>query len=190
MSINTNSNWQAPGDPQYQQAATAFQTGQWQQAMPLLEELARQHPDDPRVTRMLADARFKSNMESHMRVRERRWIIPWRAITLRLLMFGAVAAMLLLGWTLIQVRVLPLLNNVQEERRELQLLTSGQQALAQGDFDAAAEYFERLLALVPEQPDALAGMATIATQQDLLKRYNAALAAEKGGDEAAAPDPV
>jgi len=186
MSTTADSNWQAPSDPQFREAMSAVQTGQWQQAMPLLEELTRQHPDDTRVARMLADARFKSNMESHMRVRERRWIIPWRAITLRLLMFGAVAALLLLGWTLIQVRVLPMLSNVQEERRELQLLTSGEQALAQGDFDAAAGHFERLLELVPDHPEALAGLATIATQRDLLERYNAALAAEKSGDEATA----
>lgn len=72
--------------------------------MPLLEDMARQHPHDTRFARTFADARFKANMESHMRVRERRLIIPWRAITLRLLMFGAVAALLMLGWTLIQVR--------------------------------------------------------------------------------------
>ena len=91
MTTTVNTGWQAPGDPQFQEALTAVQTGEWQQALPLLEELVRQHPDDARITRLLADARFKSNLESHTRVRGKRWIIPWRAIVLRLLMVGAVA---------------------------------------------------------------------------------------------------
>jgi tetratricopeptide (TPR) repeat protein len=186
MSINVDSNWQAPSDPQFQKALTAFQTGDWPQAVPLLEELARQHPGEARIARMLTDARFKANMEGTMHVREKRWIVPWRGILLRVLMIGAVVALLALGASLIQVRVLPVLNNVQEQRRETQLLNSAQQALAEGDFDTATTYFKRLLDLAPGHPEALAGLETIATQRALLERYNAALAAEKRDDEATA----
>ncbi len=60
-------------------------------------------------------------------------------------MFGAVAALLALGFALIQVRVLPTLDAMQTQRRETQLFTNGENALAIGDFDAAQGYFESLL---------------------------------------------
>jgi len=186
MAVTTNPGWQAPSDPQFQQALTAFQMGEWQRALPLLEELARQHPEEQRIARMLADARFKATIEGTMRVREKRWIVPWRALTLRLLMFGAVAALLALGYALIQVRVLPTLDNMQEQRRIAQFVTQGESALASGDFEAAQSSFERLLSLAPDHPAAVAGLARIATEQDLLERYDAALSAEQRGDEATA----
>ena len=126
MSTTANTDWQAPSDPQFQQALTAVQTGAWQQALPLLEELTRQHPEDARINRLLADARFKANLESHTRVHEKRWIVPWRAILLRLLMVGAVVALLALGAALIQVRVLPMLADTQEQRSQAQLLANGE----------------------------------------------------------------
>lgn len=136
-----------------------------QQAPPPLEALTRQHPDDARITRLLADTRFKANLETHTRVRSKRWNVPWRAITLRLLMVGAVAVLLALGAALVQVRALPMLAGAQEQRSQAQLLTQGENALALGDFEAASGYFERLLAEVPEHPDALAGLAKISSER-------------------------
>lgn len=186
MSTTANTNWQTSGDPKYQQALTAFQTGQWQQAIPLLEELAQQHPDDARITRMLEDARFKASIEDTIRVREKRWVISWRSLLLRMLMVGALVALLALGFALIRVRVMPTLDDMQEQRRQTQLLTRGQEALARGDLETAASYFENLLTLVPEQPEALAGLEQIAHERTLLSLYNDALAAEKSGDDTTA----
>ena len=69
-------------DAEYQQALQYFHLGQWEQAISI-RALRTRYPGDPRLERMLRGARFKANLDAKSTVREKRWIIPWRAILLR-----------------------------------------------------------------------------------------------------------
>ena len=62
---------------------------------------------------MLQDARFKASLDAKTTVREKRWIIPWRAILLRVTMVFVVVAMIGVGFSVIQWRVLPMISAMQ-----------------------------------------------------------------------------
>ncbi|MBW7881986.1 MAG: PD40 domain-containing protein [Caldilineaceae bacterium] len=168
-------------DPQYRQAASYLHSGQWDQAIRLLEDLRSHHPDDKRIERMLEDARFKANLEGQTTIKEKRWIVPWRPIAMRVLILLTAVLVIGLGFGIMRFRVLPMIASIQEEYRRDQLLSAAKSFLAGGDLDAAQEKFQALLTLEPENTDALAGLEEIDRQRDLFQRYNEAVAAENAG---------
>ena len=51
-------------DGEYQQALHYFHLGQWQEAIAAFEALRTRYPGDPRLERMLQDARFKASLDA------------------------------------------------------------------------------------------------------------------------------
>jgi tetratricopeptide (TPR) repeat protein len=170
-------------DADYQQALHYFHLGEWQQAIAAFEELRARHPGDPRLERMLQDARFKASLDANSTVREKRWIIPWRAILLRIAMVMIVVAMLGVGLSVIQWRVLPMIGAIQTERQQTILLFEAESLRKSGDMDAAEEKYLYILQKFPNLVAAQGGLETVRREQDLFATYNQAVAAERAGDD-------
>lgn len=186
MAATLSANTGGRDDGDYQQALHYFHTGQWQEAITAIESLSTRYPGDPRLARMLEDARFKANLDAKSTVREKRWIIPWRAILMRVVMIVVVIALLAIGITLIQSRVLPMISSLQLERQQHLLLAEAETLMASGDFAGAAEKYTTILAKYPELEAAKEGLAAAQRQQELFSIYSEAVAAEQNGDDAAA----
>ena len=173
-------------DSSYQEALRFFHMGEWQQAIGALEGLHNRHPDDPRITRMLDDARFKANLDAKTNVREKRVIIPWRSILLRVFTVGIIVTLLGLGYVLIQWRVLPIINAMQLERQQQALLAEAQSLFAANDLDGAEEKYQLILQKFPALAEAQTGLDAVRQARDLLLLYDQAMSAEQSGDDATA----
>lgn len=182
MTASVGTRPQQAGDPEVQQAVAAFHMGQWNQAIPLLEALLVRYPDDPRISRMLDDARFKASLEAGVSIHEKRWIFPWRSILVRVLMIGAVIALLVLGFAVVRTRVLPTIAEIQRERQVAQLIAQAQTLQSTSDFAGATEKYNAALAIKPNNQAALDGLAEVKKLEDLFKLYNDAVAAETADD--------
>ncbi len=186
MAATLGANPNEHDDGGYQQALHYFHLGEWQQAIQALEGLRSRYPNDPRLERMLQDAHFKAKLDANSNVREKRHIIPWRAILLRVLSVGIVILLLGLGYLLIQWRVLPIIHSMQLERQQQVLLSEAQGLFAANDFAAAEEKYLHILELYPALSEAESGLAAARQAAQLLLLYNDAISAEQSGDDEAA----
>jgi TolB protein len=168
-------------DPQFQEAATHFHMGQWEKAIRVLETLKARYPGDMRIAQMLQDAHFKAQLEAGARVKEKRWIIPWRSIAGRVAIIATILAILFVGVWLIRAQLMPMLASAQIQRQQTQLLNQAQVALAASDFDTAEQKFKALLAMAPDHAEAAAGLVEVNSQRQLAALYNEALAADSAG---------
>lgn len=173
-------------DAEYQEALNHFHLGQWQEAIQALEVLRDRYPDDPRIGRMLDDARFKATIDATATIREKRWIIPWRAILVRMAMISVVIALIVVGFSLLRMIVLPRLSAIQLERQQATLLAEAQALQATGDLSGAEEKYLAIIAQFPELVPAQEGLAAVRNERDLFALYDQAVTAQKDGrlDEA------
>jgi len=173
-------------DAEYQQALNDFHMGQWEQAIRELESLRTRYPNDPRLERMLEDARFKAALDAKSTVHEKRWIIPWRAVVLRFGMIAIVIALLVIGLTVVRWRVLPMLTAIQVERQQAVMLADAQGLRAGNDLAGAEEKYLALLQLFPDNATAIAELDGVREERALFTIYDRAVTAEKTGDDVAA----
>lgn len=173
-------------DSGYQEALSFFHTGEWQKAIDALEGLRGRYPDDPRIGRMLDDARFKANLDATSNVREKRIIVPWRSILVRTFTVGLIVVLLTVGVVLIQWRVLPIINAMQLDRQQQMLLAEAQQLFRANDFDGAEEKYLQILETFPNLAIAETELADVRTARDLFILYNEAMSAEQNGDDVTA----
>ena len=173
-------------DGEYQQALHYFHLGQWQEAIAAFEALRARYPGDPRIDRMLQDARFKAGLDAKNTVREKRWIIPWRAILLRVAMVVVVVAMVGVGFSVIQWRVLPMISTMQTERQQATMMAVAEGLRKGGNLDAAEEKYLAVLQKFPDLAAAQTGLETVHQEQKLFATYNQAVASEQAGDDGTA----
>jgi len=100
-------------DPLFQEAATHLHLGQWEKAIRALETLTARYPGDMRIVQMLQDAQFKAQLEAKTQVKEKRWIIPWRAVLVRTAMILVILGLLFAGLWMVRAQLLPMLANAQ-----------------------------------------------------------------------------
>jgi TolB protein len=170
-------------DGDYQQALHYFHLGQWQDAIKAIEGLRTRYPGDPRLERMLQDARFKASLDEKSQVREKRWIIPWRAILTRVTMVIVVVLLVAIGFSVIQLRVLPMISAMQLERQQTLLLAEAQGLFKSGDLNAAEQKYVEILAKFPGLAAAATGLEATRHEQALFAKYNDAVSAEQAGDD-------
>ena len=170
-------------DGEYQQALHYFHLGQWQEAIAAFEALRTRYPGDPRLERMLQDARFKAGLDAKNTVREKRWIIPWRAILLRVAMVVVVVAMIGVGFSVIQWRVLPMISAMQIERQQATMLAEAEGLRKSGNLDAAEDTYLAALQKFPALVAAQTGLEAVHREQKLFATYNQAVASEQAGDD-------
>jgi hypothetical protein len=173
-------------DPLYAEGMAHFQAGEWGQAVRCFESLAGKYPGSKHVSGLLEEARFKAHIATNARVRARRWSIPWRRILWRTTILVVLVALAVEGYFFLQREVAPAIAQAQAQRLQASLLSDGNAQLASGDLDAADASFNRLLALVPGDKDALAGLERVKTERAWLALYNQAAAQQANGDLAGA----
>jgi len=170
-------------DPQFQEAATHFHMGQWDNAIRLLETLQARYPGDARIGQMLKDAQFKAHLETNTEIKEKRVIIPWRSILTRVAIIGTILILVIAGFWVLRARLLPMLAEAQMQRQQAQLMNAAKAALTSGDYDSAEQRLEELLAKAPENQEATALLADTRWQRELFALYNEAMAADNAGND-------
>jgi tetratricopeptide (TPR) repeat protein len=172
-------------DPLYQEGLKHFGLGQWAEAVACFTQLQATYPDDPRVTQFLETAQLRASAPASASRRsagQGTWVR-------RLSWVGVLAILLLLAggiYLAYQTWVVP----VQAENARLARLDQLRQAaeiqVASGSYSEAISTYQTLLAEVPEDPVAKAGLAR--TQQLIMigDLYVKATAALNAGDQAQA----
>lgn len=170
-------------DPQFQEAATHFHMGQWDNAIRLLETLQARYPGDARIGQMLKDARFKAHLEVNSEVKEKRVIINWRPILTRVAIVGTLLLLVIAGFWVLRARLLPMLAEAQLQRQQAQLMNAAKVALTAGDYDTAEQRLVELLGKTPDNQDATVMLADTRWQRELFAIYNESVAADNAGND-------
>jgi tetratricopeptide (TPR) repeat protein len=166
-------------DQGYQQAMAALQRGDWAQAIQLLEELDRRYPADPAVARALDEARFKAHLDSESKVRAKRYAFNARPLVRRVAFIATLLFLILVAVFIVRDRISPALADQRQQAEITSLVAAGNELVEAGKLDEAEATFQKLLELVPNHPEALAGLERSAAARDLLTRYTAAVEQEK-----------
>ena len=169
------------GDPRYREGLAYLQAGKWQEAIRCFEALLRDYPDSQAVLQALDDARFKASMDAKTHVRARRWIVPWRKIILRLLVIVLIVVAAVTVFGLVNRQFAPALARAEALRQQRGLLANGKASLEAGDLGAAEASYTALLALVPDNEEALAGLVQINTARELDTLYKQAVSLQESG---------
>ena len=101
-------------------------------------------------------------------------------------MVVVVVAMLGVGFSVIQWRVLPMISAMQTERQQTIMLAEAESLRKGGDLDAAEEKYLAILQKFPRPGDGPDWPRSRAPEQELFATYNQAVAAEQAGDDATA----
>ena len=169
-------------DGEYQQALQHLQEGRWDEAIRLLEALQSRYPRHPLLETMLQQARLKAQLGQE-EARARRLRVP--ASFPKLLRLGGLLLMALLAAAvafLLYTRVILPYQMAQARQAEQErLLREGQEALAVGAYQRAAEAFRQLLAEVPDSVPAREGLAIAEEKLRLAERYQQAVALQEAG---------
>jgi outer membrane protein assembly factor BamD (BamD/ComL family) len=168
-------------DPRYREGMAHLQAGRWKEAIRCFEDLLREYPNSQPAQEALGEARFKAGIDSKSRVRAKRWIVPWRAIILRLLVVILIVVAAFTVFRLVNRQFAPALARAEATRQQNQLLADGKARLEAGELDAAEARFTELLAMVPDQKEALAGLAQIKSGRELDALYQQGVTAQEAG---------
>ena len=171
-------------DPQYLKALQHLQSGQWQEAIDVLEALSQRHPEHPELQTLLEQARLKASLDQQWgrRVKGRRFPISLKRVLRYLALVLLLAALVWGSFTCYHQWYLPYREHLAVQAQQLELRQQGREALARGDYETAQAAFSRLLEMVPGDSAALAGLMESKRQAQLAADYEAALAALEEGD--------
>jgi tetratricopeptide (TPR) repeat protein len=165
----------------YREGLAHLQAGEWKEAIRCFEAVLREDPNNQAAQQALDDARFKAGIDATTHVRAKRWIVPWRAIILRLLVIVAIVMVAVAVFRLVNRQFAPALAQAAELRQQRELLADGNARLEAGDVDAAEAAYTELLAKVPDHREALAGLAQIKTARELDTLYKQAVSLQESG---------
>jgi tetratricopeptide (TPR) repeat protein len=172
-------------DPLYQEGLKHFGLGEWTEAAACFSQLQASYPDDPRVKQFLETAQLRASAPATAARRA-----PDRGAWLRRLSWlGVVVILLLLAvgiFLAYQTWVVP----VQAENARLarldQLRRAAEIQVASGSYTEAIGTYETLLAEVPDDLVAKAGLARTQQLVTVGALYAQATAALNAGDQAQA----
>jgi TolB protein len=169
-------------DERYAEALGYVQSGKGHKALELLAQLAEAYPDDKDLAAVIEDVSLRAKLDAHTHVRGRRSSKRLGRAFLYVLISLAIVSLATLGVRSIRVQIAPLVAKAQAEHTLEQLLTEGQAFLQAGEYDDAQARFESVLALAPEDPLALAGLADVTKQREVAALYEQAVALQEAGD--------
>jgi tetratricopeptide (TPR) repeat protein len=172
-------------DPLYQEGLKHFGLGQWTEAVACFTQLQASYPDDPRIKQFLETAQLRESAPTHVsRGREGRGVwarrLGWAGVLVVLLLIAAGIFLAYQAW------VVP----VQAENARLarldQLRRAAEIQVASGSYTEAIDTYQALLAEVPEDPVAKAGLTRVQQLIAINDLYAQATQALNAGDQAKA----
>lgn len=170
---------QATDHPLYQEVEKFINQGDWQAAQAPLNELLTLYPDDPYLVEIAASIRARAALLAAPEAAPRRR--PLLARSLRVVIPAvAVVALLVIAAVVLLVLQSSILPRVSEERQRArisQMRQDAQLALSSGDYDRAMSAYEDILELLPDDPEATAGMQQASELRATASRYSEAVAA-------------
>ena len=134
-------------DPLYREGSDHLQRGEWQAAIDAFEQLQEKYPDSDLAARALEQAQLRSGVDTGRKVRGRRITLRFWPILLRLAVVALIGYLVYTGGRLLVERVQPMVRQAQLERERDQLLTEGQSFLEGGEYAAAEQRFNAVLAI-------------------------------------------
>lgn len=159
----------------YQRGLQHLQAGEWAEAIESLSELVEQHPEQPYYAELLEQARLKARLDEHRpRRRKSRSLAHSRRVWV-LTILALVMWLAVLGRQIYERQIVPALEQRELVARQEELLQEGNRLLAAGQFDQAAEYFEEVLALDPENAAARRALEGINKRGKLAQTYDNAM---------------
>jgi tetratricopeptide (TPR) repeat protein len=178
----------AQQDERWVEGMDYLQEGSWKAAVRCFEGLVQAYPDDVAALRALDQARFKAELDRKGRGggRGKRWIIPWRVVIVRSLTVVVVALLGFLAWRLIVGHVVPAVERWREQRELARLRSDANSFFESGDLDQSEGTWNKLLARVPGDEEAVESLDRIAAEREVQSRYNAAVAAQEAGESTSA----
>lgn len=172
-------------DPLYQEGLKHFGLGEWAEAAACFTQLQASYPDDPRVKQFLETAQLRSSAPTSVSRRS----AGQGAWVRRLSWIGVLAILLLIAGGVVlayQAWVVPAQAENARLARLDQLRRAAEIQVASGSYGEAIGTYQTLLAEVPEDPVATAGLARAQQLVKINDLYTQATAALNGGDQAQA----
>jgi tetratricopeptide (TPR) repeat protein len=172
-------------DPLYQEGLKYFGLGQWAEAAACFTQLQASYPDDPRVKQFLETAQLRASAPTTVSRRpasQSAWVprLGWLGVLVILLLLAGGIVLAYQAWVVPVQAENARLAHIDELRRAAEI------QVASGSYAEAISTYQTLLAEVPEDAVAKAGLARtqqLATVGDL---YAQATAALNAGDQAQA----
>jgi len=162
--------------PLFEQGIIHSEAEEWEQAIPIFSQLAAEYPGDQELQRVLADLRLKASLSREEATRSRLGRLrPGRRA---LLVLGTVALLaLLLGVSYaVYTRWIVPTQALQAEAARLRDLHALARAhLAAGEYEEAADVYEEILGLEPDDAVAAQGLSRAGELQELASAYDRAL---------------
>lgn len=165
----------------YRRGLDHLQSGEWPQAIALFESLLAQHGDSASLESALAEARFKARLDQATRVRAKRWIVPWRRLSIQLGMVAVVALLVLAAMRIYDTQLAPALAEYQAQTENERRLRECNRLLESGRLEDAQACFVELQPLMPDNAEIAKHLGTIAKEQELAGLYQEARRLEDEG---------
>jgi outer membrane protein assembly factor BamD (BamD/ComL family) len=171
-------------DPLYRRGLEHFGAGRWAEAVTCFTQLQANHPGDPSVAQFLEIARLRSEMSTGLErgaQSQARWSWLRRAalIGVVVLVLALIGGVLLAYWTW----AAPAQMANARLAHAAQLRQTAEVQIASGSYASAIQTYQSILAELPDDPQAAAGLAR-AQQLDLAATlYAQATAALNAGNE-------
>lgn len=171
-------------DPLYQQGLKHFGLGEWAEAVACFTQLQTNYPDDPRIAQFLESARLRISVSAGLKrgaqLQARSgWLRRLWWVGAALVLLGLVAAVFMAyqAWTV----------PAQAERARLdrldQMRQLAQVQIASGSYANAIQTYQDILAALPNDPEANAGLARAQRSEQAAKLYAQATEAMNAGDQ-------
>jgi tetratricopeptide (TPR) repeat protein len=162
--------------PLFEQGVIHSEAEEWEQALSLFSQLAAEYPGDQELQRILADLRLKMSVSREQASRGRLGRLrPGRRALLVLGTAVLLALVLGLSYIIYTKWIVPT-RALQAEASHLRDLHALARAhLAAGEYNEAADLYEEILTLAPDDAVAAEGSNRVAELQELASAYDRAL---------------
>src|SRR5512136_668251 len=172
-------------DPLYQEGLKHFGLAQWAEAAACFTQLQASYPDDPRIKQFLETAQLRASAPtsiSRQPVGQSAWVrrLGWLGVLVVLLLLAGGIVLAYQTWVVPVQAENARLARVDELRRAAEI------QIASGSYAEAISTYQALLAEVPEDPVAKAGLARTQQLVTVGDLYAQATAALNAGDQAQA----
>jgi TolB protein len=165
----------------YRKGLKYLQSGEWAEAIRALEAAVRYAPGDVAIADRLEEARLKARLETSVRVRTRRWIIPWRALLVRALLVVLIAGAATAAVRVVQRQVAPEIQAAQAVQQLNSSLAEGRRYLEAGDLLRARTAYQRVLTMRPGNEEATKGLQQVEGLETIETLYKAGVSAQGAG---------